>query len=112
MAIINVKDEVLIRIYGVLLVVIAIAVAVFAKAVRIVTVEGARWRELGDKSYVKYVDVPGERGSIFAEDGSVLATSLPFFDLFMDCASPDLLYFSIISRNISGMIAFMNVATF
>jgi cell division protein FtsI (penicillin-binding protein 3) len=89
-AIINVKDEVLIRIYVVLLVVVAIAVAVFAKAVRIVTVEGARWRELGDKSYVKYVDVPGERGSILAEDESVLATSLPFFDLFMDCASPSI----------------------
>jgi cell division protein FtsI (penicillin-binding protein 3) len=85
---INIKDEVLVRIYILLLVVVMAAVAVLAKAVRLVTIDGQKWRELGKKIYMEYKPVAGDRGSILAEDGSVLATSLPFFDVAIDFTRP------------------------
>ena len=29
-------------------------------------------------------DMPGERGNVLSEDGSLLATSIPYFDVFWD----------------------------
>jgi cell division protein FtsI (penicillin-binding protein 3) len=39
---------------------------------------------------VKWVDAPSQRGNILAEDGSLLATSLPFFDVHFDAKSQGL----------------------
>lgn len=81
---INVKNEVLIRIYGVLCLVVLIAIAIFAKAFKINVMEGEKWRQQGSLKYVDYVDVSAERGNILAADGSFLATSLPFFEIRFD----------------------------
>ena len=80
----TIKNEVLVRVYGVLVVVVLVAVAIFAKAVEIAVLEGKDWRERGDELYRRYVPVEAERGNILTEDGSLLATSLPFFDIAFD----------------------------
>jgi cell division protein FtsI (penicillin-binding protein 3) len=86
-AIINVKDEVLQRVYMVTLVVIGVALMVYFKAVKLVVYEGDMWRKEGLKKQVVMRNELGERGNILTEDGSLLATSLPYFDIYMDCAS-------------------------
>ncbi len=83
----TVKNELLIRVYVVLFVIVLAAIAVFAKAVKIQVFEGDKWRAKGDSLYVKYKPVFAERGNIMAEDGSMLATSLPFFEIRMDFKS-------------------------
>ena len=83
----NIKNEVLIRIYVVLALICIVAVIIFGKAIKINVLEGEKWRARGDKLYVKYLPVNAERGNILAEDGSLLATSLPFFEIRMDLKS-------------------------
>ena len=80
----NIKNEVLVRVYVVFVVVVLAAIGIFAKAVQISYIDGDRWRATGDSLYVKYKTVEADRGNIMAEDGSFLATSLPFFEIRFD----------------------------
>jgi cell division protein FtsI (penicillin-binding protein 3) len=90
MALINFKNEVLVRLYAVTAVVSLVAIVIFLKAVTLVTREGDRWRKLADKRYIENREMPGDRGNILADDGSLLATSIPYFDVRMDFAADGL----------------------
>jgi cell division protein FtsI (penicillin-binding protein 3) len=39
---------------------------------------------LGDSLHLKYVPINAERGSIYSEDGNMLSTSVPVFDVYVD----------------------------
>jgi len=82
----DIKNEVLYRVYGVLALIVIIAVVLFGKVVKIQIVEGDKWRRQGSKK-VKFEKVMAERGNILSEDGKLLATSLPFFEIRMDLNS-------------------------
>jgi cell division protein FtsI (penicillin-binding protein 3) len=84
MAIVNFRDNVLIRVYAVAVVIVVVAIAIFVKAFIISTRDGDRWRKEADKRYIQNREVPGERGNILAEDGALLATSIPYFEVRMD----------------------------
>ena len=81
---INKKKELLLRVYIVMVFVIITAILLFGKAVKINVFEGERWRAKGDSLYVKFMPIVADRGNILDDDGSLLATSLPFFDIRMD----------------------------
>ncbi len=53
-------------------------------------VEGAHWRSLSDSLHVRMEDVGAERGTIYSEDGEMLSTSIPRFDVFIDFAADGL----------------------
>ncbi len=80
----TVKNEVLIRVYVVLAGIVLVAVAIFAKAFQVSVMEGDKWRAKGEELYLKEVPMEAERGNILTEDGSLLATSMPFFDISWD----------------------------
>ena len=80
----NIKNEVLIRVYVVLFLVVLAGLILMVQTVKISVVEGEKWRERGKSLYVEYKPVKAERGNILAEDGSFLATSLPFFEIRFD----------------------------
>ncbi|MCF8245938.1 MAG: transpeptidase family protein [Saprospiraceae bacterium] len=80
----NVKNEVLIRVYVVLAAIVVVAIAIFTQAVKINVIEGEKWRSKGEDLYIKEVPMEAERGNILTEDGSMLATSMPFFDISWD----------------------------
>lgn len=80
----NVKNEVVVRVYVVLVGIMVVAAAIFARAFKISMIEGDKWRSRGEELYVKEVPVEAERGNILAADGSMLATSMPFFDISFD----------------------------
>ena len=78
------KKEILFRVYIVLLFFLILSMVLFYKAVKINTIEGDYWRGQGDSLYISYRPIQADRGNITADDGSLLATSLPFFDIFFD----------------------------
>ncbi len=78
------KKELLIRVYIVALAMVGVACLLFYKAAKISIVEGDQWRNMGDSLYLKYVPIIADRGDILAADGSLMTTSLPFFDLHID----------------------------
>lgn len=51
---------------------------------RIQFVEGEHWRDLSDSLTVKYRMIPPVRGSIYADQGELLATSMPLYKISLD----------------------------
>ncbi|MFT5167088.1 MAG: cell division protein FtsI (penicillin-binding protein 3) [Saprospiraceae bacterium] len=80
----DIKNEVLIRVYVVLVALVLFGILLFAQTVRISVFQGEKWRERGESLYVERLTVEAERGNIISEDGSLMATSLPFFDIRFD----------------------------
>lgn len=80
----DVKRDILWRVYlSYILVVIACA-AIFGKAVYIQQVQGAHWRSMSDSLHQKLDEIEAERGTIYSEDGQMLSTSIPQFDIYID----------------------------
>ena len=82
--IINIKNEVLIRVYIIGFLIALAALVIMGQAAKIQFVEGEKWRGIRDSLMIQERPIEAERGNIFAEDGSILATSLPFFDIRFD----------------------------
>jgi len=80
----DMKKEFLLRAYIVAFGMVALSLLLAYKTAKISIVEGPHWRSVGDSLYLKYVPVIADRGDILASDGSLLVTSLPYFDLHMD----------------------------
>jgi len=62
----------------------AISVLVMGRAVYIQQFQGNYWRSMGDSMHQKFVELDAERGTIYSEDGQMLSTSLPQFNIYLD----------------------------
>ena len=81
----DVKNEVLVRIYILLFgIIVPITLVLMWKTINLGFVDSERWRELGEDNYIQYREIEAERGNIMADDGSLLATSIPYFDIYFD----------------------------
>jgi cell division protein FtsI (penicillin-binding protein 3) len=47
-------------------------------------VQGTHWRGVSDSLHQRIVELDAERGTIYSEDGQMLSTSVPYFDVYMD----------------------------
>jgi cell division protein FtsI (penicillin-binding protein 3) len=63
---------------------VLICAAVLGRVFYIQQVQGKYWRALSDSLHQKYVDLSAERGTIYSEDGNMLSTSVPFFNIYID----------------------------
>jgi cell division protein FtsI (penicillin-binding protein 3) len=80
----EVKKDILWRVYLCFLGVVMLGVFVIGKAFYIQRVQGAYWRSLSDSLHLEYRALDADRGTIYSEDGSMLSTSIPFFDIHID----------------------------
>ena len=39
---------------------------------------------MSNTQHLKYMDINAERGTIYSEDGNMLSTSIPVFDIYVD----------------------------
>lgn len=58
------------------------------RTINISVVQGEDWRQRGKDNYVRFKAIEADRGNILAMDGSVLSTSIPYFDLYFDPVAP------------------------
>jgi cell division protein FtsI (penicillin-binding protein 3) len=63
---------------------VMICMAVLGRVFFIQHVQGKYWRALSDSLHQKYVDLSAERGTIYSEDGNMLSTSVPYFNVYID----------------------------
>jgi cell division protein FtsI (penicillin-binding protein 3) len=64
------------------------AVAVVAKIGHIQFAQGEKWAAMGERISFDYKRVKATRGNIYSDNGSLLATSLPFYKLAFDATQP------------------------
>ncbi len=81
------KKDILWRSYLIYMGMLIFGVLVFAKAFYIQRVEGSYWKSLSDSLHLEYREMDAERGTIYSEDGRMLSSSIPFFDIYIDFGS-------------------------
>jgi len=85
----DIKNEVLYRVYFLLFgIVVPVSIVLLYRTFEITYLEGERWRSKGKDNFLEYRMVEADRGNILAIDGSLLATSIPYFDLHFDPTAP------------------------
>ena len=80
----EIKKDILWRVYLCFIGMILLGVVVVGKAFYIQTAQGKFWKSMGDSLHLKYMPIDAQRGSIFSEDGNMLSTSIPIFDVYID----------------------------
>ncbi len=80
----NIRNDILIRAYLSFAFIVIFAIAIAAKMFHVQYVEGDEWRAKADSMFTRYQDVEAIRGNIYSMDGSLLATSVPEYDIRMD----------------------------
>lgn len=80
----NIKKSILIRVRIAFLCVVVFAICVGAKIGHIQFAEGDQWRKMSEEINFDYKKVKATRGNIYSDNGSLLATSLPFYKVAID----------------------------
>ena len=80
----NIKTSILLRVRVAYLLVALFSGAILYKIFSIQTIEGDKWKALAESYSLKYKQVKATRGNIFSDNGSLLATSLPFYKVAFD----------------------------
>ncbi|MGZ8544768.1 MAG: peptidoglycan D,D-transpeptidase FtsI family protein, partial [Flavisolibacter sp.] len=80
----EIKRDILWRVYLSFLGVVALSLVVLGRAFYIQQVQGNYWRSMSDSLHQKFVPLDAERGTIYSEDGQMLSTSVPYFDIYID----------------------------
>ena len=80
----DIKKDILWRVYLCFLGMILLGAVVLGRAFYIQRIEGNYWKDMGKNMHLKYLPIDAERGTIYSEDGNMLSTSVPIFDVFVD----------------------------
>ncbi|MFN5710815.1 MAG: penicillin-binding transpeptidase domain-containing protein [Bacteroidota bacterium] len=83
----DIKKDFLWRIYLMYALIAVFGFAVLLKVFTIQFAEGEHWRKKEQELTMKYIDIEASRGNIYSSDGSLIATSVPIFELRMDVVS-------------------------
>ena len=76
------------RIYLVAFVIFLMAIAIVIKLTNIQWVEGNYYRKLAQERTVRNFVIPANKGNIYSADGSLLATSIPNYEIRFDAVAP------------------------
>lgn len=86
----EVKKDILWRVYLCFIGMVLFGVAIIIKVFFLQNVEGNYWRSMADSLHTRYVTLDADRGTIYSEEGRMLSTSIPYFDVRVDFAADGL----------------------
>ena len=82
-----VRDEIVFRSGVVYLGLILCAVALIVQILVLQYFQRSKWSEMSEKYVFKTAEMPANRGDILARDGRLLASSIPYYSIYMDTRS-------------------------
>jgi len=78
---INIRTDILLRVYLAFGLILLLAFAVLYKLYTVQFVQGNKWKGMADSLSTRFANVEAVRGNIYSVDGSLLATSVPEYDI-------------------------------
>jgi cell division protein FtsI (penicillin-binding protein 3) len=88
--IMEIKRDILWRVYVSFIGIIVLSFLVLGRVFYIQNFQGNKWRSMSDSLHQKIMAIDAERGTIYSEDGQMLSTSIPYFDIYIDFAAEGL----------------------
>jgi len=95
------------RIYLVAFVILLMAIAIAVKLTNIQWVEGDYYRKLAKERTVKNFVIPANKGNIYSADGSMLATSIPNYEIRFDAVAPKAVAFEKNVKSLSDSLSIL-----
>lgn len=80
----NIRKNIILRVYLAFFLLAIVAIGIIGRVFQLQNIQGEKWRKLSDSLTTKLVNVAAIRGNIYSSDGSLLATSLPEYELRFD----------------------------
>jgi cell division protein FtsI (penicillin-binding protein 3) len=80
----EVKRDILWRVYLSFLGIVVFGIVIIGRAVYIQQAQGPYWIAQAKEQQQRFVEIDAQRGTIFSEDGRMLSTSIPYFDVYID----------------------------
>lgn len=80
----EVKKDILFRVYLCFIGIVMLGMFVLGRAFYIQRVEGKFWLGMSDSLHLRNRPIEPNRGTIYSEDGNILSTSVPIFDVYID----------------------------
>ena len=80
----EVRRDILWRVYLSFIGMAVLSLLILGKAFYIQRFQGSYWKSMSDSMHQRIVELDADRGTIYSEDGQMLSTSLPQFDIYMD----------------------------
>jgi cell division protein FtsI (penicillin-binding protein 3) len=82
-----IRDDIIWRSGVVYFAIAALATVLFVKIILLQYVEKGKWEAMSEKYVYKTDEVIANRGDILADDGRLLASSVPYYSIYMDTRS-------------------------
>jgi cell division protein FtsI (penicillin-binding protein 3) len=82
-----VRDEIVWRTGVVYIAVVLVAVAILVRILFLQIIQHGKWAAMAERYVYKTTEVPANRGDILANDGRLLASSVPYYTIYMDTRS-------------------------
>lgn len=80
----NIRANILLRVYIAFGLIVLFAFLVLARLGDVQFIQGKKWKAMADSLSVREFEIEAVRGNIYSNDGSLLATSVPEYELRMD----------------------------
>jgi len=80
----NIRANILLRVYLAFGLIVLFALAVLLRLGDVQFIQGKKWKAMADSLSTKEFEIEAARGNIYSIDGSLLATSVPEYELRMD----------------------------
>src|SRR6476620_3289160 len=96
------KKDILWRVYLVYGFICLFGIAIIAQVCRLQFAEGKYWREKADSLTLAYKKIEPARGNIYSTEGSLLATSVPIYNVHVDFLS-DAITKEIFNSNVDSL---------
>jgi cell division protein FtsI (penicillin-binding protein 3) len=81
---VEIRRDILWRVYLSFIGIVLLSFVVLGRAFYIQKAQGKFWRSMSDSLHQKFIEMDAERGTIYSEDGQMLSTSIPYFDIYFD----------------------------
>jgi cell division protein FtsI (penicillin-binding protein 3) len=80
----NIKRDIMWRVVFGMTVVVLLAFVILFQMFKVQIVEGEKWLSLSDNATIRHQDITPARGNIYSDDGSLLSTSMPIYEMRWD----------------------------
>ena len=85
----NIKKEILLRVRFAFVIILLVSTGIIYSIFDLQFNQSERWEKKSENINFKYDIIQASRGNILSDDGSILATSLPFYKVALDPSIPD-----------------------
>ncbi|HOO98839.1 MAG TPA: penicillin-binding protein [Bacteroidales bacterium] len=83
----SVRDEIVWRTGVVYITIAIVAIVIVVRILFLQTIQHGKWSAMAERYVYNTTEVPANRGDILAHDGRILASSVPFYTIYMDTRS-------------------------